>query len=108
MSATLIQRFVYEGDYENDGGAIDGGYFRALLGLYDSDLIDAAFIKTVFSLTTPQGNQLDEILATRPGSILGVLTQSRWVEKVAGIILAGTQHLTGFETAADVENQLGI
>jgi len=97
--ATFIERCIQEEDFETDGGAIDLNHFKALLNFYDADSIDAAYIKNVFNTTTPQSEELDEILATRPGVLAALLVRAQWAEIVVAVMYAGYNGWTGFEDA---------
>lgn len=111
MTATFVERVCGFGDYENDGGKIPPGYLSWILNLYNDDLVSVEDIRQLFELTTPQADQLDEILATRPVALLTVINaynRARWADLVHSIFEAGEHFWPGFSTAAEVETALGI
>ena len=97
--ATFIERCIQEEDFETDGGAIDLQSFKALLNFYDAGSIDANYIKSTLNTTTPQGEELDEILATRPGVLAALLVRAQWAEIISGVMVAGYWGWSGFEDA---------
>ena len=101
---------MYLGDYENDGGAIDLHVLWQLLHMYEAGIVDAAYIKTRHSLTTPQGADLDELLATMPGLILTALNataRARWADTVYAVLYIGSEGNTGFNSEALARAALG-
>jgi len=111
MAATFVERCCKMGDYENDGGEIPPHYLKQLLHLWEDDLIDAQYIKDMFSMTTPQADQFDTVLATRPSALLTALNafnRARWSDTVVAKFEAGGYQWTNFSTAAAIETALGI
>jgi hypothetical protein len=108
--ATFFERVVRSEDWETDGGAIDHELFEDLIVLYESgDFVgvDAAFIKTQLGLTTGQGDEFDELLATMPPGT--GLPRARWTRVLFTVLRLGVrQGTTGFETAADLRAALGL
>lgn len=119
MSATFIERVLAVGDYGEDGGGIDPVVVHCLLKLYSTGNLTASYIKTNLSTTTPQGAQLDEILATMPTNVtltvLGVgvlgpagLVRAEWATKVYAILMLGRIGNEDYNTNAKCETALGI
>ena len=112
MTTTFIERCVGEGDFDIespgfDGGQIDPEQLHAALCLYNKGTLSAAAFKTLFSCSGAQGEEVDEIFATRP-SILSILDRSQWDSWVYSVLKAGSNNWAGFETAGDCRNALGL
>lgn len=98
-------------DWQTDGGQIFHTEFCPLFQLWASGGISTAAVKSRYSMTTAQGNQLDAIIATRPAApllLLNVPAYVQWVDKVIGILNLACQYATGFDTDASVRTALGI
>ena len=108
MAATFIERCIQLGDFYEDGGAIDLNQLYAAVCLYDAGIENAAFLKGIFNCTAAQGDELDEILATRPGVLEQVLTRAQWVHKFVGTMYAGFCQWTGYTTANACRAKLGL
>jgi len=108
MSATFYERILRTGDYENDGGYIDIEEFEDLLVMYEAGEVGAALIKSRFSCTTPQADDVDDILATIPNPLLGVLVRARWAHLVAAICRSGLRGVAAYDTPAELEAELGV
>jgi len=113
MSATFIERCIRVGDYDNDGGIIDLETFEDFLYLYEASAsgIDGDFMETAFSLTPAQRAQLDDILATRPATLLTALNataRSRWAHTIFSVLRCGVRAMPEMDTDAKVSAFLGI
>lgn len=117
--ATLIERLMYETESDADvtEGIIPLDQFESALVLFDSGKVDAAFIKTAFNMTQAQGDELDEILATRP--VLGgaptpaeIVAAATWpIRTIAPLQAAyavGGAGWAGYEHPADIRAALGL
>lgn len=111
MSASFIERCTLTGDYENDGGNVDLGQLQSCLVMYEAGIVNAAFIKTCFSCTTAQGEDVNDILATMPSvllTILNGLARARWTARIIEVLRAGQQQWSGFTNVALIKGHLGI
>lgn len=109
--ASLLDRMRYANDFDTDGGSIDINEFGAMLKLWNAGTLTAAQFKSHFSMTTPQGDQLDDILATRPATpilFLGIPAYVAWVHKVCGVMHMAALYTSEFDTDAKVQTALGI
>lgn len=111
MSATFYERAIGVGDYDSDGGLIDlTAFFREIV-LFEAGLTTAAALKTAFSLTTAQGNDLDDVLATMPGLVITLTqaaTRARWAQKVYQVFYLGRQGDPRFDTTAECKTAIGV
>lgn len=113
MSATFIERVIRVGDFDNDGGIIDMEALADFLILYEADAlgITADFLESEFSLTSPQRDQLDDILATRPSALLTALnatSRARWAHRVSSVLRCGVRQSTLCDTNAKCAALIGI
>ncbi len=110
--ATFIERcmgYPY-GEYVGEDQLSCDQVARALL-LYSRGDRDASWLKSSMSLTTEQGNELDEILATMPTSLLTVVNavnRSQWPDKVGVLLNYGAQAHADYDTPAKVRTALGL
>lgn len=111
MSATFIERCIRVGDWENDGGIVDIGQLQTMLTLYEAGQINAQSIKDWFACTTEQGDELDEVLGTMPGTLLTLLqaaARARWANTVCAIFTAGVMMHPDYDTANECRAALGL
>lgn len=121
MSASLYDRLLRYGGFNDDGGEIEPiRFFKPCLDAYEAGIMTAAQIKSALSLTTPQGNDLDAILATMPSisllsNILDANQRARWAEKTASVFslgngngLPGGNPIAMFDTPTKCKAALGI
>ncbi len=111
MSATLIERCIRVGDFENDGGIIDIDDFEDYLYLLEAGIATAADLEAHFSLTTAQREQLDALVATMPASLLSAVNaaaRARWVHKIYSVFRLGVRANADFDTDAKCAAALGI
>lgn len=111
MSATFIERVIAVGDHGEDGGAIDPVVVHAMLTMFSAGDADATYLKTLWALTTPQGEQLDAVLATMPDVVLSLVTayeRAQWPTKVYSILMLGRMASPDFDTGAKCASALGI
>lgn len=106
--AGFIGRMTGKTDY-SDGDGVDLFQVAAVFGLYNAGDVDAPYIKSLWNLTTEQGDELDEILATRPPSA----TQwSLWSGHLVSTLVAGYSFgqvgWPGYETVAECRTKLGL
>ena len=108
MAATFLERVTSTGDYDNDGGALDYNSIYQLMVLFDQNLMTNTEVKALFSCTTLQGDELQEILDTKPDVLASDVERATWAQKIGAIAFAANCHFTGFETASEVRGQLGL
>lgn len=121
MSASFIDRVCANGDYAEDGGNIDMMLAWSIVDGLHSGTQTAAQIKTQYSMTTAQGNELDEIFATRPLAIeieiplVGTFvvagpSYAQWPSKVKSAFMQGLLKFSGggFEDSEEVRTKLGL
>jgi hypothetical protein len=109
--ASLLDRIRCANDWDTDGGYVNPAEFNAYLQLWAAGNVSTATFKSHFSMTTAQGNQLDDILATRPAApllLINVAPYVLWSDKVAGIINLASQYVPEFDTDGEVQTALGI
>ncbi len=106
--ATFIQALMNH--QLGDDPALDRTLFHACLIMYDRTEMTAAEIKTAMNLTTPQGAELDEILATRPNILAALLTRSQWPNWVYSVVTIGSLEagVSGYATPAQCRTKLGL
>ena len=106
--AGFLGRFTGKTDY-TDGYPVAPSELIAVFGLYNNALINAAYIKSLWNMTTEQGNELDEVLATRPASNSA---WAAWSGKLYSVMSAGFANdgagWPGFETVAQLRTALGL
>lgn len=121
MTASFIDRVCANGDYATDGGNIDMMLAWSIVDGLHSGTQTPAQIKTQYSMTTQQGNELDEIFATRPDPIeidLPLLdpifvagpSYAQWPSKVKSALMQGLLKFEGggFEDSEQVRTKLGL
>lgn len=117
MAASLYDRACCFGDWENDGGSINPTGLVRVLTLYAAGLVNDAYVKAncasdeESALTVAQESDIDDILATMPGTLLslvGAFNKALWAAKVECVLWAGREQRTGFTTEALVKTALGV
>lgn len=112
--ATFIERVMHISDWDTDGGDIYVPFIASYFDLYSSEMVTASSIKSAFNMTTAQGNQLDSILATRPGIVLldltlaNVANRCRWASRITGVLNLAQAGFPGYTSATAVATALGI
>lgn len=105
--ATFIERVIAVGDYAEDGGAIDPVLVHCLLSLYSNGSITSTYIKGVLSLTSTQGDQLDDVLSTMPNS--GAAAQrAQWATLIYSYLMLGRQQVVEYDTDSELAAAIGI
>jgi hypothetical protein len=109
--ATFIERVMAYGDMEVDGGAIDPLLLGYTLEIYNQGDVNSSWIKTLLSLTAAQGNELDEILGTRPPvllTIINAVARASWPQYVAAILMFGRLLVPDYDTPTKCRTALGL
>lgn len=110
--ATLVERVMaypydaYEGEEQ-----IAGDQMSRVLLMYSRGDRNAAWIKNALGLTSGQGDELDEILATMPSALLTVLNavnRAQWPDKVGTVMCFGAQRNADYDTPAKIRTALGL
>lgn len=90
---------------------IDPDQLCHFLDRYVWGKMTASDIKTCYSMSTQQGNDLDDVLATMPNSILSTVNavnKACWAARIASCVWgAGTGNLT-YATQAAFKADLGV
>lgn len=106
----MFERIICEDDYETDGGQIPTPHWIAAFWLHIGGGLTRAAFKSMFSMTTAQGNELDELLDSRPAVpllLLNVPAWSAWPHRIAGAVqLVFTNN--GIDTASDLRAACGL
>lgn len=111
MSATFYERLMRIGDYENDGGIVDVEGFQNCLALYEAGDYSASQIKSYFSCTAEQEEDVDDILGTLPGTLLSFLqtaARARWALHIGAVFRGSLMALSGFSTEAECKAAIGL